>query len=255
MSWAVAQAANSGPTLPGRKPDDVPVRELACPTIVPVMRAFATPSTTSLSFARLPGVRVLNLNNHDEAVVRLYDVDGSLNRDALAQLRRLLGDVSKPDAPVYADLDPRPIQLMMRAAYHFRAREVVVVSGYRAMRKRHEGFHARGLAVDFQIPSVPLTTLAAYLHTLARVGVGLYTHPKTQWVHLDSRVHSYHWADSSGPGQPGGPWPVGDSSVRARQDRQYRPSDDWPEGTVPSAAVVAERICKWVTTPREADEP
>jgi hypothetical protein len=32
------------------------------------------------------------------------------------------------------------------------------------------------------------------------VGVGIYTHPKTQFVHLDVRDRSFHWLDGSPPG-------------------------------------------------------
>jgi hypothetical protein len=42
--------------------------------------------------------------------------------------------------------------------------------------------------------------LAAYLRGLPRVGVGIYIHPRTQFVHLDVRDQSYHWIDASPPG-------------------------------------------------------
>lgn len=231
------------------------MRAFATPLLVPEMHAFATPSSTVVSFARLPAVRVWNVNNHDEASVRPYLLDGSLDPDVLAVLGRILGDVSKPDAPEYAEIDPRVIQLMFRAAYHFHAREIEVISGYRSPRKRHEGFHGRGLAIDFRLPNVRLATLAVYLQTLPKAGVGLYTNPQTQWIHLDSRARSYHWADSSGPGFRGGGWPIGDSSQRTRQDRAYVPESDWPEGTRVAPSVVEARHCRLVATPREADEP
>ena len=32
------------------------------------------------------------------------------------------------------------------------------------------------------------------------MGVGIYTHPRTRYVHLDVREQSYHWLDASPPG-------------------------------------------------------
>ena len=46
--------------------------------------------------------------------------------------------------------------------------------------------------------------VAAYLRGVPRVGVGLYTHPRTRWVHLDVRDRSYHWADATPPASAGG---------------------------------------------------
>lgn len=255
MSWGAAHVAARGRPVPAPACLPLPVRDFETPVLVPQMHAVATPSTAAVSFARLAPIRVFNLNNHDEATIRLYELDGSLSDSALSELRRLLGDVSKPDAPEYAEMDPRVIQLMFKAAYHFRAREIVVISGYRSPQKRREGFHGRGLAIDFRLPNVRLAALASYLQTLPKAGVGLYTHPQTQWVHLDSRARSYHWADASGPGVRGGGWAIGDSSQRLRQDRSYQPSRDWPDGTVASTAAVERRQCKLVATPREADEP
>ena len=40
------------------------------------------------------------------------------------------------------------------------------------------------------------------------MGVGVYTNPLTQYVHLDVRERSYHWIDASPPVAPGesAPW-------------------------------------------------
>ncbi len=255
LAWGVAHAAATGRPVPSPPDPPLPLPAFDAPMLVPEMHAFATPSTTAVSFARLPAVHVWNLNDHDEATVRLYRLDGSLDPESLEVLGRILGDVSKPDAPEYAPIDPRVIQLMFRAAYHFHSREIVIISGYRSPRKRHEGFHGRGLAIDFRLPAVRLATLVSYLQTLPKTGVGFYTNPQTQWVHLDSRARSYHWADSSGLGMRGGGWPIGDSSQCIRQDRAYQPTSDWPEGTLVAPSVVQARACKLVASPREADEP
>ena len=249
-------AGSSGKPLPPAYDPwaDLPLQSFDTPVLMPELHAEATPATTAVSFARLPALHVWNLNNHDEAWLRPYLLDGSFEPESLATLTRILGDVSKPDEPLYTDMDVRPIQLMVRAAYHFHAREVVIVSGYRASRRRREGLHGRGLAIDFQLPGVRLATLAEYVQSLPRVGVGLYTNPNTQWIHLDSRAKSYHWADSSGPGSTGGAWPIGDPIQRARTDARFVPAEDWPEGTVVAPSVVERRRYKLASSPKDADE-
>jgi hypothetical protein len=124
------------------------------------------------------------------------------------------------------------MQLVFKAAYHFRVHDVVVISGYREPGRISEGLHGIGSAVDFKLPKVPAATLAAYLRTLPRVGVGLYAHPKTQYVHLDDRTDSFHWVDWSGPGRRGREHRLATADL-ARRDARYMPWDDWPEGTLP----------------------
>jgi uncharacterized protein YcbK (DUF882 family) len=206
--------------------------------------ARAEPSLPYRSFARLGPVRVWNINSGESAEVTLYDARGEVRGEALEQLGRLLCDWSKPDAVKCAQVEPRTIQLMMRAAYRFGRREVVVISAYREPRKRAEGLHALGRAIDFKLPGVPLAALASYVRSFPRAGIGVHTHPDTQYVHVDSRQRSYHWGDSSGPGLAGGHWSLGGLELLARQDAAYTPASDWPEGTRPppraAEAVFAE---------------
>jgi uncharacterized protein YcbK (DUF882 family) len=218
-----AEAAVAGPPAPAH-PD------LFLP---PMLEAAAEPDTPHRSFARLPAVNVLNYNNLEHAPVRLYDFRGRVDPDATRLLERLLCDVTKPDEVRCAPIDPRVLQLLFRAAYHFGRGEIVIISGYRDPGKQSEGLHALGRAVDFRLTGVPLLRLAAYLRELPRVGVGVYTHPKTQYVHLDTRERSYHWGDSSGPGARGAEWPLGGDGALVRRDAAYARASDWPEGTVP----------------------
>jgi len=70
--------------------------------------------------------------------------------------------------------------------------------------------------------------LAAYLRKSPRVGVGLYTHPGTHFVHLDVRERSYHWLDPSPPGVSGPLRPLGGAELAGR-DASYSSHDDLPE--------------------------
>lgn len=104
------------------------------------------------------------------------------------------------------------------------------MSAYRKPGRRREGLHATGKAIDFKLPGVAPAALAAYLRTLARVGVGVYTHPKTSYVHLDDREHSFYWLDASPPGRSWRERSIADPSL-AKRDAAYRRADDWPEGS------------------------
>jgi uncharacterized protein YcbK (DUF882 family) len=176
-------------------------------------------------------LRITYVNTGLATTIRLYDGSGKLDKDAAAQLDDLLCDVRDPAHPRTTTLDRRTLQLLFRAAYHFRSRDVVVISGYRKPGRRPEGKHGEGRAVDFRLPKVRASTLAAYLRTLPKVGVGLYTHRATQFVHLDSRDKSYHWLDPSPPGVSMPEKPLGGGNLA--RDATYAPTDDLPEAGVP----------------------
>jgi len=177
-------------------------------------------------------LRISYVNTGQTTSIRLYDASGKIDKQAATALDELLCDVRDPAHPRTTTLDRRTLQLLFRAAYHFRTREVIVVSGYRKPGRRPEGRHGEGRAIDFRLPKVRAATLAAYLRTLPRVGVGLYTHRATQFVHLDSRDRSYHWLDPSPPGVSLPERPLAGGDV-AKRDATYAPTDDMPEAGVP----------------------
>ena len=197
-----------------------------------VGEAYAEPASTFRSFVRLPPVHVINLNNLDQADVRLYDPRGRIDPVALETMERLLCDATVPGTLKCSKMDPRVIQLMFKAAYHFGRGEVILISGYREPRKHDEGgYHSQGKAIDFKLTGVHLAQLSAYVRTFSRAGVGVYTHPRTQYVHVDTREQSYHWGDSSGPGRRGGEWSLGGGTALVIQDSKYTRQGDWPERT------------------------
>ncbi len=189
----------------------------------------APPATT---FPALPALRFDNQNTGESATVRLYDESGHVDRHEAERLDTLLCDSRDPMNRATVTLDRRTLQLAVRAALHFRVSEVVVVSAYRKPGRRAEGPHASGRALDFKLPAVPPRILAAYLRTLPRVGVGIYTHPRTAFVHLDDREHSFHWLDASPPGRHWREMSIGGAGL-AKRDASYARADDWPEGTTP----------------------
>lgn len=108
---------------------------------------------------------------------------------------------------------------------HFNELNVTLISAYRG---GHAGKHSTSEAVDFEFEHVKWSTLASYLRTQPRVGVGVYTNPKTHYVHLDVRDESFHWFDASPPGKRWREKGITDAHAKER-DAAYTPNDDLPE--------------------------
>lgn len=198
--------------------------------------ASAEPRTDG-TFAALPSLRFSNQSTRESALVRLYDDQGHVDEAEASRLDALLADTRDPKNCATIVLDRRTLQLAVRAALHFHVTEVQVVSAYRKPGRRREGPHASGKALDFKLPGVPARALAAYLRTLPRVGVGVYTHPKTLFVHLDDRERSFHWLDASPPGRSWRELSLGGGSGLLKRDAAYARRDDWPENTSPPPDV------------------
>jgi uncharacterized protein YcbK (DUF882 family) len=188
-------------------------------------------------FARLPSLRFINQSTRESALVRLYDDDGHVDEREASRLDALLADTRDPENYAAITLDRRTLQLAVRAALHFHVTEVQVVSAYRKPGRRREGPHASGKALDFKLPGVPARKLAAYLRTFPRVGVGVYTHPKTLFVHLDDRERSFHWLDASPPGRTWRELSLGGGVGLIKRDAAYARRDDWPEDTCPPSDI------------------
>jgi hypothetical protein len=140
----------------------------------------------------LAPVDVKNVATRMSGPVRLYASDGVVD-ESQRRVFELLASGSETNAP---PLSLRLEQLVVKASYHFDGARILVVSGWRI----RAGRHGTGEALDFRLEGIRVWRLAAYLRTLPRVGVGIYTHPRTQYVHLDVRDTSYHWIDASPPG-------------------------------------------------------
>ena len=141
--------------------------------------------------AALQPVRVASAATTTNVSIRLYTHDGEVDESARASFEEIVAGDAQPHP-----LAPRLVQLVFKAAYHFANARVVVVSGWRD----RAGRHTTGEALDFKLEGVHAAQLAAWLRGLSRVGVGVYTHPCTQSVHLDLRDTIYHWIDGSPPG-------------------------------------------------------
>ncbi len=171
------------------------------------------------SWARaLQPLEVSSAATREKATMRLYSDDGEIDPEARTTLERIAAGTG--DAHPLA---PRVEQLLVRAAYHFGGAPIVIVSGFR----ERAGRHGTGDAIDFRLRGVNPRVLAAYLRGLPRAGVGIYTHPRTQFVHLDVRDQSFHWLDGSPPGRKWREAPIGDPGA-AKRDAAWTREMDLP---------------------------
>jgi hypothetical protein len=199
----------------------------------PTRRALETTSAAQAEAAEpraagLGFVEVKNRNTEASGKILLYGEDGTLDRGAARSFMRIAGRTkTAPDDAGEDDerLDLRLVQLAIRASYHFDGAPISIISATRA---RTRGKHGTGEALDFALVGVKASLLAAYLRTTPRAGVGIYTHPKTQYVHLDVREASYHWIDASPPGVTWRERLLSDPN-RAMRDASWSASLDLPE--------------------------
>jgi hypothetical protein len=199
---------------------DAPAHALA-----PLRLGVETPLTAATRPARvaswaesLAPVQVTCLTTRESTTIRLYAGDGEVDPGARTDFERVVA--GEGDAHLLAE---RLEQLVVKAAYHFAKTHVLVVSGWR----ENAGRHSSGEALDFKLDGVRASQLAAYLRGLPRVGVGIYTHPRTQFVHLDVREPSYHWLDASPPGVHWKERQLRDPKAAAR-DASWTPESDLP---------------------------
>lgn len=166
----------------------------------------------------LPPVEVVSEQTRERASLRLYGSDGEVDQDALARFEA----IAARDGDVH-ELTARVVQLVFKAAYHFKSPRIVIVSAWRA----DAGRHTSGDAVDFKLDHVRASLLAAWCRSLPRAGVGIYTHPRTQFVHLDVRDTSFHWLDASPPGVKWREKQLRDPK-QAKRDAAWAPEQDLP---------------------------
>jgi uncharacterized protein YcbK (DUF882 family) len=183
-----------------------------------LLTAAVRPTRVAAWAAHLEGVEVGTTATQETAVVRFYESDGDVDEGARALFERIAARGEDPH-PLAVRLE----QLVFKAAYHFKNAPVVVVSGWRA----NAGRHGTAEALDFKLRGVPSRSLAAYLRGLPRAGVGVYTHPRTQYVHLDVREPSFHWIDASPPGVKWREAQLGDRTC-AKRDASWVPEMDLP---------------------------
>jgi uncharacterized protein YcbK (DUF882 family) len=207
-----------------------PSSDVAAATSASAAGAAADPSAAARAPAklvpwaeRLAPLLFRDVNTLADVPVRLYRDDGTIDDGAASELSRVLWAAKDEEVPL---VSRRLMQLVVKAAAHFDAHEVQVISSHRG-KARKGSRHRTGEAIDLVFPGVPAKKLAEHLRTFARVGVGLYIHPRSQFVHLDVREQSYHWVDGSPPGRSWREHALPDPTAATR-DAAYDPAQDLP---------------------------
>jgi hypothetical protein len=205
----------------------------------------AAPAQTAVWAEELPAITVRNVNTLAEANVRLYTSEGAIDGAAMSAFKRV-ANANEEEGP----LATRTVQLAVRVAYFFKGGgriagapikrdaqvAIEIISAYRPDTPKHKnGPHGTGSALDFRVVDVKAGWVAAWLRkTAPRAGVGIYTHPRTQYVHLDVREESFHWIDGSPPGVTWREQRIPDYFQRDR-DASYRAELDLPFSALPKA--------------------
>jgi uncharacterized protein YcbK (DUF882 family) len=143
-------------------------------------------------------LRLRAAHGGEAITVAPFDENGEVTPDAAAQIADVFCGTR---AHCSVTVDPRLVRILYVVAYHFGAREIVVVSGIRFPEEDgRTSNHHLGRAVDVIVPGVPNEEVAAYAREFGRVGVGYY--PVSGFTHIDVRDRSFFWNDPSGPGEP-----------------------------------------------------
>ncbi|MES1183201.1 MAG: DUF882 domain-containing protein [Myxococcales bacterium] len=230
LSGLLAAAGLAFALWPRQAPAAQRLHAVTRPSALALPRATAAVEPTpheATRFEQLRPLRIENQTTREARELRLYDASGRIDEAAATELDELLCDARDPKHHEAGRIDRRTLQLLFKAAYHFDSHEVEVVSAYRKPGRRREGPHGTGAAIDFRLGGVSSRLLASYLREIPRTGVGIYTHPKTQFVHLDNREHSFHWIDASPPRRHWREKSIGGRDLEKR-DALYNPAQDWP---------------------------
>jgi uncharacterized protein YcbK (DUF882 family) len=143
-----------------------------------------------------PALRILRRGKAHE--IAMFDADGNLRHDALAELRELMTD---PRSGIDHPTHWRLATLLIAIQAHFPRATIEIVSGYRHVsRHTDRSNHTRGRAADIRVSGVANRRLFELLRrSFAEVGVGYY--PNGTFVHIDVRDKATIWVDYSGADQ------------------------------------------------------
>jgi uncharacterized protein YcbK (DUF882 family) len=143
-------------------------------------------------------VWIYSVNNREEIKVNIYDENGEMNPEALAQLDHLFRCRRSGEERA---VDPRLYEILSVIYDEFGQQRIELVSGFR--NQPNEGSrHYHASAMDIKIPGVSVKELYEFANGLDTGGMGIGKYPTSGFVHVDWRApgeKSYRWTDYSGP--------------------------------------------------------
>jgi uncharacterized protein YcbK (DUF882 family) len=185
--------------------DGVPIAALAMQWAL-----FAAVSSTGVPEERIRAIdprtaeplRIRIARSKTDHEIALFDDEGRMRHEALAELREALFD---PKTGIDHPIHWRLATLLVAVQAHFPGSHIEVVSGYRNVSKHTDrSNHTRGRAIDMRVIMDGKRTENRRMFELLRasfaeVGVGYY--PNGTFVHLDVRDKATIWVDYSGAGE------------------------------------------------------
>jgi uncharacterized protein YcbK (DUF882 family) len=152
------------------------------------------PTDATASYRRL---RLVNVHTEETLSLRPFAAYGRLRRLEWARLTRFFRSWR---VGARRPVNPRLVRQLARAHSHFGARNIELVSGYRAPEKgsRPSSYHQVGHAADLRVPGVSTRVFFEWCRAQERLGCGFY--PKGHHVHMDVRARAAMWVDLSGYG-------------------------------------------------------
>jgi uncharacterized protein YcbK (DUF882 family) len=154
-----------------------------------------------------------SINFREEVHVNIYDENGEMDPDVMAQLDHLFRCRRTGEERA---VDPRLYEILSTIYDQYGQQRIELVSGFR--NQPNEGSrHYHASAMDIRIPGVPVKELYEFATGLDAGGMGIGKYPTSGFIHVDWRApgeKSYRWTDYSGPDDDEGKKP------RRRKRRQ-----------------------------------
>lgn len=139
-----------------------------------------------------------SINFREEVHVNIYDENGELDPDVMAQLDHLFRCRRTGEERA---VDPRLYEILSTIYDQFGQQRIELVSGFRNQPNQGSR-HYHASAMDIKIPGVSVKELYEFATGLDTGGMGIGKYPTSGFVHVDWRApgeKSYRWTDYSGP--------------------------------------------------------
>jgi uncharacterized protein YcbK (DUF882 family) len=158
-----------------------------------------------------------SINSREEIKVNIYDENGDMNPEALAQLDHLFRCRRSGEERA---VDPRLFEILSIIYDEFGQQRIELVSGFRNQPNEDGSRHYHASAMDIKIPGVSVRDLYEFATGLDTGGMGIGKYPTSGFVHVDWRApgeKSYRWTDYSGPDE-------GEGKRPGKRQRKRRPN-------------------------------
>jgi uncharacterized protein YcbK (DUF882 family) len=141
---------------------------------------------------------IYSVNYREEIKVNIYDENGDMSPEAMAQLDHLFRCRRSGEERA---VDPRLYEILSIIYDEFGQQRIELVSGFRNQPNQGSR-HYHASAMDIKVPGVAMKELYEFATGLDTGGMGIGKYPTSGFIHVDWRApgeKSYRWTDYSGP--------------------------------------------------------